>query len=99
MTTVQSRDGKDVHEGEDDAEEGCHLPEDVPIPIGREQVADGSETTQRLSALSGKDVFQVVNIRSKHAPTVFHTCRKTLEEAVLTSDGLIQRSQTLNGES
>ena len=37
MAAVQGGDGQDVHEGEDDGEEGRHLPEHVPVPHGWEE--------------------------------------------------------------
>ena len=46
MATVEGGDGQDVHEGEDDRQEGRHLPEHVPVPHRGEQAADGSETAQ-----------------------------------------------------
>ena len=32
MSAVKGWDREDIHEGEDDGEEGCHLPEQHPVP-------------------------------------------------------------------
>ena len=46
MSTVEGGDGQYVHEGEDNREEGSHLPEEIPVPYRGEEAADGSETAQ-----------------------------------------------------
>ena len=96
MTTVEGGNGQDVHEGEDDAEEGCHLPEHIPVPVGREQVANGSEATNRLSTLGAEDVFQVVDIGRQYIPSVFDACGETLEEAILDGHRFIETCQRLH---
>ena len=90
MTTVQSGDGQDVHEGEDDAEECRHLPEHVPVPHGWEQASDGSEAAQRLGSFGGEDVFQVVNIRGEHVESVLDAGGDALQESILAGDGLVE---------
>ena len=99
MSTVEGRNGQDVHEGQDDAEERCHLPEHVPVPHGWEQTADGSETSQRLGTFRSEHVFHVVNIRCQHVPTVLDAGRNTLKEAVFYGGGLVKACQTLDNEA
>ena len=48
MTAVKSWDWDDVHEGKDDAEEGCHLPEGHPVPLCWEHTADSAEAAKAL---------------------------------------------------
>ena len=62
MSAVEGRYGQDVHEGEDDAEEGRHQPESVPVPCVGEEAAYGSESAQRLGTVCGEEVLQVVDI-------------------------------------
>ena len=50
MTAVKSWDWDDVHEGKDDAEEGCHLPEDHPVPLGWEHTADSAKAAKTLGS-------------------------------------------------
>ena len=45
MTAIEGWNRKDIHEGKDDAQESCHHPEHVPIPIRREEAADRAEAT------------------------------------------------------
>ena len=89
MATVEGRNGEDIHEGEDDGEEGGHLPEHIPVPHGREEAADGSETTERLGTLGGEDVLHVVNIRGENMPAVLDAGGDALEEAVFDGGGLV----------
>lgn len=44
MSAVQCRDRQYVHKGKDDGKECRPHPECLPIPFGREQVSDRSET-------------------------------------------------------
>ena len=99
VTTVEGRNGQDVHEGEDDAEEGGHLPEDVPVPHRREEVADGSEASQRLGTFGAEDVLQVIDIGRQHVPAVLDASREALEESVFAGDGLIDACQRLDDKS
>ena len=46
MTTIEGGNGQNVHEGEDDTEEGSHLPEYKPVPISREEITNRTETTE-----------------------------------------------------
>lgn len=57
MAAVQSGDGQNVHEGQDDGEEGRHVPELVPVPRGGENTADGSETSELLGSFLGERYF------------------------------------------
>ena len=51
VATVECRYGKDVHEGQDDAQKGRHAPEFIPVPLCREQSSDGTEASERLHSL------------------------------------------------
>ncbi len=82
MPAVECRDGEDVHEGEDDAEEGRHEPEDVPVPNRWEEAADGSEATELLGSVCRKEVAHVAHIALEHVHAVGCARRKTLEESV-----------------
>ena len=50
VTAVKSGDRDDVHEGKDNAEEGCHLPEDHPVPLGWEHAADSAKAAKTLGS-------------------------------------------------
>ena len=99
MATVEGRNGEDIHEGEDDGEEGGHLPEHIPVPHGREEAADGSEATERLGTLSREDVLHVVNIRGENMPAVLDAGGDALEEAVFDGGGLVDVGKGLDGEA
>ena len=51
VTTIKCRDGQDVHEGENDAQESCHEPELMPVPHIGEHAAYSSESSKRLGSL------------------------------------------------
>ena len=44
MTAIQCRNRQDVHKRQDDAQEGCHHPERMPVPHRWEQTAQCAET-------------------------------------------------------
>lgn len=51
MSTIKSRDRKNVHEGKNNAQERCHKPECMPIPYRWEETAQRTEATQTLGIL------------------------------------------------
>ena len=83
VTAVEAGDGDDVHEGEDDAEEGSHHPEAVPVPYGGEDAADGAESAERLGALLGEDVLEVADVALQRVPAVAYAGGDGGPEAVL----------------
>ena len=91
MATVQSGNGQDVHEGKDDAQESRHPPEDIPVPISREEVTNGTKAAQRLGTLGSEDVFQVINIGTQHMTAILYTGGEALKEAILLGEGLVER--------
>ena len=99
MATVKGRNGEDIHEGEDDGEEGGHLPEHIPVPHGREEAADGSETTERLGTFGGEDVLHVVDVGREDMPAVLDAGGDALEETVFDGGGLVDVSEGLDGEA
>ena len=82
MTTIQCRDGEDVHEGQDNAEESGHLPEKIPIPRGREDATNRTESAQTVGALLGKHILQIIHISLQYIYTISCTCREGLPESV-----------------
>jgi hypothetical protein len=46
VSAVKRRDWQEVHERQNDAQEGRHMPEQVPTPYGREHRTDGSEAAE-----------------------------------------------------
>ena len=94
MSTIEGGDGKDVHEGKDDAQEGRHQPEHVPVPDGREQTTDGSKATQRLGTVGGEQILQVAHIATQHVPAVGDACGEALEESVLNLRRLVVAQYT-----
>ena len=89
MTAVKCGDGQDVHEGEDDAQEGGHLPELIPVPRAGEEASDGSEAAQRLGAVGGEDIFHVADIAAQHVNAIADAGGETLEESVVAGDGSV----------
>ena len=51
VTTVQGRNGQDVHHRKCDGEEGRHAPEDAPNPLVRENLSYGNEAAHALISL------------------------------------------------
>ena len=66
VAAVQSRDGQDVHEGQDDADECGELPEALPVPLRGEHAADGAEAAHALGSVLCKDILEVVHIAAQH---------------------------------
>ena len=83
MSAVERRDRQNVHEGEDDAEEGGHKPERVPVPLRREQTADGSEAAERLGAFRREEILHVAYVTREHLAAVLDASGERLEEAVV----------------
>ena len=99
MSSVESRDRQDVHEGEDDTEEGCHLPEHIPVPHGWEQAADRSKATQRFRSFGSEHIFHVIHIGGEYMPAILNAGREALEETVFFRDGLVDVVQSDIGEA
>ena len=89
MAAVESGDGEDVHEGEDDAEEGSHQPEGMPVPCGREDAADGAEAAEALGALARKYILEVGNVAAQGVPSVADASWDGSPEAVVVSPPLV----------
>ena len=83
VSAVERRDGQNVHEGEDDAQEGGHKPERVPVPLRREQTADGSEAAERLGAFRREEILHVAHVAREHLAAVLDAGGERLEEAVV----------------
>ena len=99
MSTVQGGDGQDIHEGEDDGEEGGHLPEHVPVPHWWEQTANGTETTNRLSTVGSEHIFHIAHITLQYVQTVGNTCGETLKETILLGNRLVDAGNGLYKET
>ena len=82
MPSVQSGDGQDVHDSQDDADEGGEMPEGTPVPGGREDAAYGDEGPHALGSLLGEYVFQVMDIARELVPAVAESGRYALNQAV-----------------
>ena len=89
MSAIECGDGQDVHEGKDDAQEGCHQPESMPVPHGWEEASQCAKTTQALGSLLGEDVFHVAHIARQHIPAILDAGREALEESVTDVSHLI----------
>ena len=89
MTSIKGRDRQDVHKGENDAEEGGHHPELMPVPDRREKRAYCTETSQRLGAISRSHILQVTHIATQHIETKLDTGWETLEESIFHFLGFI----------
>ena|GEM_PF-6738853 len=82
MATIESGYGENVHKGENDAKEGRHEPEHVPIPHWGEEAANGSKATQRLGTIGREQLFHVANIAFKHLHTISCTSWEAFEEPI-----------------
>ena len=82
MTAIKCRDRQNVHEGEDDAQEGRHRPEHVPVPVRREETADSPEASDALRTVSRSEVTEVADIAAQHVPAMLDSGREALEEAI-----------------
>ena len=84
MTTIQCRDGQNVHHCKCDGEEGRHAPEDAPNPLVGEYLANGDEATHALISFSlgGEDEFDLFPIIIQLRKSLLETCRDGLEEGV-----------------
>ena len=89
MAAVECRDGQDVHEGEDDGQEGRHAPEHHPVPSGREKASDGTETSERLGSVGCGHILQVAHVAAQYVDAVLDAGRETLEETVGYLLGLV----------
>ena len=59
MSAIQCRNRQNIHEGEDNRKECCHVPELMPIPCSREDASDSSEATQLLGAFFREEIFHL----------------------------------------
>lgn len=89
MSTVQCRDGQNIHKGKDDGEECRHVPELVPVPRGGENTADGSETSELLGSFLGEKIFHLAYVAFQSLyPSIRssdeHMNKYALVEAVVT---------------
>lgn len=89
MSTIKSRDRKNVHEGKNNAQERCHKPECMPIPYRWEETAQRTETTQTLGTFLREDILHIAHITGQDIPAVFDAGRETLEEAIVDMSNLI----------
>ena len=89
MSTIESGNGQDIHESQDDRQEGCHTPEHHPVPYRWEQTADGAKATQRFCSVGCCHIFQIVYITAKHTQSVFNTSREALKETIFQCGGLV----------
>lgn len=62
MAAVQGRNRQNVHESQNDGEEGRHVPELMPVPRGGEDAADGAEAAQLLGAFLGEEVLHLSHV-------------------------------------
>ena len=84
MPAVESRDGQNVHHGEDDRQEGGLQPEILPVPRRGENAADGDEPAQLLVhlGLGLYDHLQLLPVGGDHVAGPAETCRDRLPEGV-----------------
>ena len=82
VSAVERGDGKDVHKGKYDAQERRHEPERMPVPYRREEASYGTETAERLRSVCREDILHVAHIAGEISPSVLHTGREALKEAV-----------------
>ena len=89
MPSVKCRYREYVHEGENDAEECRHEPEEMPVPYWWEEASDSSESSERLGPVGSEKVFQVAYISAEYLHAVADACRETLKEPVADGRGLV----------
>ena len=84
MSAIQSRNRKDVHHGQKDAEECGDVPEVMPIPRSSENATNGEETTQAFVAFVRRreEQFQLFHVVHQGLSRFFNTLREAFEEAV-----------------
>ena len=83
MATIEARDRDNVHKREDDGEESGDIPERVPVPIAREETAEGAETAEALDAILGKEYFERRDVGSERLPAISDAARECLEERIV----------------
>ena len=91
VTTVQARDGQDVHHGEGHGEEGRHAPEDAPNPLVGEDLADGDEAAHALVSLGlgAEDKLHLLPIVAQLVEGLGEACRNGLPEGVFLGLNII----------
>ena len=82
VPAVQRRYRQDVHEREDERKPRATLPKELPVPNGREEVANRPETAEARSAFLREDVFHVVHVARQRAHALFDSGRERGEETV-----------------
>ena len=82
MPAVQRRDGQNIHEGQDDAKKGRHVPELVPVPRGGEDASDGAEASQLLGSLLGEQILHLVDVAGQGVDAQLYTGGDGGEERV-----------------
>ena len=83
MAAVEGGDGQDVHEGEDDRQEGRQVPELEPVPFFGEHVADGSEAADALRSGLGEEQFEAADVGNETVGAVGDALGDCLPEIVV----------------
>ena len=89
VTSIEGWDREDVHEGENDGDEGCHHPETIPVPLCREEATYSTEAAERGGTLLREDILEVADIALQRVPTIGNAGRNRGEEPVFLDGGCI----------
>ena len=80
MSAIQGRNRKNVHESKNDGKHGSHAPKRMPIPYGRKERSNGSETAKILISLVGEKITEIGNIASEGSDTQTNAFGERLRE-------------------
>ena len=70
ISAIEHRNRQEVHDGQNDADEGRKTPECRPIPCGGEKTADGTERPYAFGTFAGEDKLQLIDITAHLFPTI-----------------------------
>ena len=94
ITAIECRNRQEVHEGEDDTERGCKVPEFLPgeFRSSREHIADADKTAKVFIGrnLTGKHFAKSAQLAFQKAGSLADTFRERLEEGEILSSGFHQ---------
>ena len=84
MAPVQCRNGKQVHDGQDNGQQCSHLPECLPVPAGREETADLDKSAKGFIGLGlgCKDQSQLFQVADGIAQPFAYPGRDGLQKGI-----------------
>ena len=99
VSSIESWNRQDVHDGQDDTDESRQHPKLLPIPYTWEDAPYRDERTHRLRSVGTCHVFQVVDIAAKDTPAVLQASGDAGEETVILMLRRVETERTCLDDS